>query len=55
MEETQPHPVDPVGTLALHDLVQSLDVAGKSKASKAKVGVKGTMKWLPFMSTFVLK
>ena len=54
MEETQPHPVDPVGTLALHDLVQSLDVAGKSKASKAKGGLKGTMKWISFMSTFVL-
>ena len=29
-------------------------MAVKSKASKTKGGVKGTMKWLPFMSTFVL-
>ena len=46
--------VDPVGTLVVHDLLQGLEVAMNPKAPKAKGGVKGTMKWLTFMSTFVL-
>ena len=47
-------PVDPATSTVVHDYLASIDVAAKAKVAKAKAGVKGTMKWLPFMSTFVL-
>ena len=46
--------VDPVTSTVVHDYLASIDAAAKAKVAKAKAGVKGTMKWLPFMSTFVL-
>ena len=39
----------------MQEYITSLDAVVKAKVVKAKAGVKGTMKWLPFMSTFVLK
>ena len=47
-------PVDPASSLVVQEYIASLDAAVKAKVAKAKAVVKGTMKWHPFMSTFVL-